>query len=193
MKHLYFTLKKYDDLYDPRLEKRFFNCYRIELSSVDDDLLVIFITNNKTGVIYREENSKLSIHDKSRFFSSKSILDLVLNHELFCRKETNNPNAVFGPGYSWRNRLTFSDGLVLTCTENNFNYTFSPEIIDYRLNDQETVCQLIVRRRRKGFFKRLIAPFDFVGEMKYAERLSTDHLISILQLLMIDHIRISNN
>lgn len=193
MKHLYFTLKKYDDLYDPRLDKRFSDCYRIELSSDDDNLFVIFVTNNTSGVIYGEENIKLRIYDKSRFFSSKSIFDLTLNNELFCKKESNNPHAVFGPGYPWRNRLSFSDGLVLTCTENNFHYSFSPEVIEYRMGDREVVCQLIVRRKKKGFMKRIFAPFDYVGEMKYAEQLSTNHLISILQLLVIDHIRSSNN
>ncbi len=165
------------------LQRRFHDCYKIDL--IDEKIVLSFILNQKTGIIYSDEKFPVRMVDKTSLFSSVHSTDLYLNEDFVCNQYIANPMRNLVRLNPQKHEITFNDGRVVSFYDLPTKFSFKEHRISYEFYENKQLTGQITASRKWVYFK----PgnhFDYTGEIRFNRDYSMIEFMLFLQFILQD-------
>ncbi len=177
-------LRRYNDVFNVALKKRFFDCYKIDLMNESgSDALMTVIWNRKTGVVYNSEQEPIRTKDTSSFFSSSHRSRIFINEQSVCDFYIANPmrNLI---GKRQKHEVTFSDGRVVSLRRSNGNLSLKKHQMIYSLYENDILTGEINASETLDYF--MVKGMDYQGQMNCSEHYSLTEKMLLLYFVLLD-------
>lgn len=177
-------LRRYNDVFNVELNRRFYDCYKIDLmNEVRNDLLITIILNHKTGIVYNSEQLVIRTEDTSSFFSSSHRSRVLVNEQPVCDFYIANPmrNLI---GKRQKHVVTFSDGRMVFFRRSNGKLSLKEHQMIYSLYEDDVLTGEINALETWDYLKP--KGIDYRGQMTCNEKYSLAEKMFLLYFVLLD-------
>lgn len=177
-------LRRYNDVFNVELKKRFYDCYKIDLMNESgSDILMTVIWNRKTGIVYNSEQKIIRTEENSSFFSSSYRSRIFINEQFVCDFYIANPmrNLI---GKRQKHEVTFSDGRTVYLRRSNRNLSLKKHQMLYSLYENDVFIGEINTSETWDYFK--VKGMDYQGQMNFSKNYSLTEGMLLLYFVLLD-------
>lgn len=177
-------LRRYNDVFNVELKKRFYDCYKIDLMNESgSDILMTVIWNRKTGIVYNSEQKIIRTEENSSFFSSSYRSRIFINEQFVCDFYIANPmrNLI---GKRQKHEVKFSDGRTVYLRRSNRNLSLKKHQMLYSLYENDVFIGEINTSETWDYFK--VKGMNYQGQMNFSKNYSLTEGMLLLYFVLLD-------
>ncbi|WP_341901456.1 hypothetical protein [Fluviicola taffensis] len=152
----------------------------------EEEIILSFIVNEKSGIIYADEIFQVQIKGKSSIFSSDHNDDLYLNEVFFCNFYIANPMRNLLSFSRQKNLLELSNGKIISFHTSPSKFSLKELKVIYELKENgELIAQVNATRHFKYNLDQTLV---YKGDIIFKDNIPEIELIFFIHFILIDRL-----